>query len=282
MAQTARQSGLSVLAGQMPVRNQELADQQRAARTLQLQQAVAKLTPQQAPTTAQAAGLGATMAQQAGAEQASRAEQMVQATGQVAKLGQQEEALAGQQKIGALQEGARKEELNQLDRLSKLDASAKTELFDKELSFRKDAANQTFFSERQLADYKRQAATSDEQFKNWANQAQNYHKRNVATLEAMYNKLAEVERNNFAVGEQKLDQAAKKELLELKRDTERRLNRAKQRAANATAGWTAFGTIVGTGVGTLILPGAGTAVGASLGGSLGGLVGAQQAGQEEI
>lgn len=282
MAQTQRQSGLSVLAGQMPVRNQELADQQRAARTLQLQQAVAKLTPQQAPTTAQAAGLGATMAQQAGAEQASRAEQMVQATGQVAKLGQQEEALAGQQKIGALQEGARKEELNQLDRLSKLDASAKTELFDKELSFRKDAANQTFFSERQLADYKRQSATSDEQFKNWANQAQNYHKRNVATLEAMYNKLAEVERNNFAVGEQKLDQAAKKELLELKRDTERRLNRAKQRAANATAGWTAFGTIVGTGVGAVAGGPAGAAIGGSFGGALGGMVGAQQAGQEEI
>jgi len=285
MAQTAKQSGLATLAGQMPVRNQELADQQRAARALQLQQTVARMTPQQAPTAQQAAGMGAALAQQAGQEQVGRATQQLETAGQVAKLGQQETAIAGQQKLGALQEGARQQELSQVDRLAKLDAAAKTELFDKELQFRKDAANQTFFTERQLADYKRQSAASDEQLRNWSNQAQNYHKRNITTLETMYKKLSEIEENNYRIGKQQLDQAARKELAQLRADTEKRLRDAKNKAAKTAQMWQAGGTIVGAVVGSII-PGAGTvagaALGASIGGAVGGMAGAQQAGQEEI
>ena len=66
MAQTVTSSALGTLAGQMPVRNQTIADQQRAARMLQLQQAVSKMAPTAAPTAGQAAQLGATMAGQAG------------------------------------------------------------------------------------------------------------------------------------------------------------------------------------------------------------------------
>ena len=284
MAQTQRQSGLATLAGQMPVRNQELADQQRAARALQLQQTVARMTPQQAPTAQQAAGMGAALAQQAGQEQVGRAAQQLETAGQVAKLGQQETAIAGQQKLGALQEGARQQELSQVDRLAKLDAAAKTELFDKELQFRKDAANQTFFTERQLADYKRQSAASDEQLRNWSNQAQNYHKRNITTLETMYKRLSEIEENNYRIGKQQLDQAARKELAQLRADTERRLRDAKNKAAKTAQMWQAGGTLIGAGAG-FVLSGfnpAGAALGASVGGAVGGMVGAQQAGQEEI
>ena len=176
---------------------------------------------------------------------------------------------------------AQKEQLGQVERLAAIDANAKKELFDAELQFRKDANNQTFFSERQLADYKRQSAASDEQFKNWANTAQNYHKRNIASLEAVYNKLAEVEKNNFRVGEQKLDQAAKEELIRLKLDTERRIADAKRKAANTAAKWQAAGTIIGVGVGAFFGP-TGAAIGGQIGGGLGGMAGAQQAGQQEI
>jgi hypothetical protein len=282
MAQTQRQSGLATLAGQMPVRNQELADQQRAARALQLQQTVARMTPQQAPTAQQAAGMGAALAQQAGQEQVGRAAQQLETAGQVAKLGQQETAIAGQQKLGALQEGARQQELSQVDRLAKLDAAAKTELFDKELQFRKDAANQTFFSERQLADYKRQSAASDEQLRNWSNQAQNYHKRNITTLETMYKRLSEIEENNYRIGKQQLDQAARKELAQLRADTEKRLRDAKNKAAKTAQMWQAGGMVVGAVVGGVLGGPAGASLGATAGGSIGGMVGAQQAGQEEI
>jgi hypothetical protein len=280
MALTGRQSGLTTLAGQMPIRNQELADQQRAARTLQLQQAVAKLTPQQAPTAGQASQMAATAAQQAGQEQVSRAGQMLETAAQVGKLGQQETAIAGAEKIGALQEGARKEELSQLDRLAKLDAKAKTELFDRELTFKKDAANQTFFSERQLADYKRSAAASDEQLKNWANTAQNYHKRNLASLETIYKNLSQIEENNYRVGKQQLDQAARKEIEQLKIDTARRIQSAKNKAANSVTRWQAIGTIGGAAIGSII-PGAGTVAGATLGASVGGALGGMTAAQLE-
>lgn len=276
MAQTTTQGGLAAMAGQMPVRNQELADQQRAARTLQLQQAISKLTPQQAPTAQQAAGMGAALSAQTGQEQVGRAQQMVETTGQMAKLGQQETALAGQQKLGAMQEAARQEQLSQIDRLAKLDANAKRELFDKELQFRKDAANQTFFTERQLADYKKQSAVSDEQYRNWANQAQNYHKRNIASLEAVYNKLAEIEKNNFQIGEQKLDQAAKKEIQTLLADAKRRVADAQRRAANNTQMWSTVFGVAGGVAGAFTGTPQGAMIGYQAGSALGGTIGSQQ------
>lgn len=287
MAQTLTQGGLSALAGQMPQRNQEIAEQQRAARTLQLQQAISKLRPGQAPTTAQAAGMGASLAAQAGQEEVSRAGQAIETAGQMAKLGQQETALAGAQRLGAMQEAARQEQLSQVDRLAKLDANAKRELFDKELSFRKDAANQTFFTERQLADYQKQAAASDEAFKNWANTSQNMHKRNIAALEAVYNKLAEVVENDYRIGKQQLDQASRKELLQMKIDAERRLNKARNDAANTTAMWQSGGAILGGVAGAVIgAPAgpmgiaAGASLGAQAGGSIGGTIGSQQTSSE--
>ena len=276
MAQTVTQSGLAAMAGQMPVRNQELADQQRAARTLQLQQAISKMSPQQAPTAQQAAGMGAALSAQAGQEQVGRAQQLVETTGQVARLGQQETALAGQQKLGAMQEAARQEQLSQVDRLAKLDANAKRELFDKELTFRKDAANQTFFTERQLADYKKQSAASDEQYRNYANQAQNYHRRNIASLEAVYNKLAEIEKNNFQIGEQKLDQAARKEIQGLLADAKRRVADAQRRAANNTQMWSAGLGIAGGIAGAFTGTPQGVMIGYQAGSALGGTIGSQQ------
>lgn len=264
MAQTVTQSALANMAGQMPVRNKLIADQQRAARAMQLQQAVAGMSPQAAPTTQQVSQVGATVAGQAGEQVVNRAAQQVEQTGQLAKLGQQETALAAAGKLAGQESAAREERLGQVERLAALDARAKTELFDRELSFKKDAANQTFFTERQLADYKRATAEKDERFRNWANTAQNMHKRNVETLQAMYDKMAEVERNNFMVGEQKLDQQAQKELVQLRIDTQRRLEDAKRRAANAAATWGGIGGVmsaVGTG---LVLSGVGAPVGAGL------------------
>ena len=276
MAQTTTQSGLAAIAGQMPTRNQELADQQRAARTLQLQQAISKLSPQQAPTAQQAAGMGAALSAQAGQEQVGRAQQMLETAGQLAKLGQQETALAGAAKTGAMQEAARQEQLSQVDRLAKFDANAKRELFDKELQFRKDASNQTFFSERQLADYKKQSAVSDEQYRNYANQAQNYHKRNIASLEAVYNKLAEIEKNNFQIGEQRLDQAAKKEIQGLLADAKRRVAEAQRKAANNTQMWSVGLGIAGGVAGAFTGTPQGVMIGYQAGSAVGGTIGSQQ------
>jgi predicted nucleic acid-binding protein len=264
MAETQTQRGLAGLAANMPVRNKLIADQQKAARALQLQQAVAGMTPQQTATPAQAAQMGAAIAGEAGKQQVSQAGQMVESAGQMAKLGQQETALAGGEKLGGMQLAAQKESLGQAERLAALDDRAKREVFDAELQFKKDAADQTQFTQRQLLDYARVNAKSDDEFKTWSQRAQQASRRNIQVLETINNRLEETLRSGYAKGKQKLDQDTKLELTRLKRANDEAIARARANGANTAMAGQAIGgvmTAVGTG---LILSGVGTPVGVGL------------------
>lgn len=242
MAETLTQKGLAGLAAQMPVRNQAIADQQRAARLLQLQQAVSQLPTGAAPTAQQAAGMGTALAQQSGAEQVSRTQQMVQQSAQLGQLGQQEQQLVGQQQLAAAQQAGQKESLDQASRLAALDANAKKELFDNQLQFKKDEANRTLFNERQLADYKAMTASRAEDFKNWSQRSQQMHDRNVQVLQTVSAKLSEAIQQQYALGKQKQDQALTQELVQLKRDNDIRLAKAQANAANTASMWGALGS----------------------------------------
>ena len=264
MAETATQAGLAGLASQMPVRNKAIADQQRAARMLQLQQAVSQLAPQQAPTAAQAAGMGATIAMQSGAEQVQRAQQTTQQAAQLGKLGQQETALTNLQTTGALQQQAQQESLDQATRLASLDDAAKREMFDSQLQFKKDQADNTLFSERQLADYKRLSAQGDEDLKNWAQRSNQLHARNVQVLQAISDRLNEALTSDYLKGRQKLDQQTKLELAQMKRDNDIRLAKARADAANTGAMWGALGGAATMAGGALIATGVGAPVGIGL------------------
>lgn len=247
MALTSTQSGLQALAGAMPVRNRLISDQQKAARALQIQQTIAGLSPQQAPTATQAAQMGATAAQAAGQQKVSQAEQMIQQAGQIGQLGMTEQRLAGAQRMGELQQGARQEQLDQTARLASLDDRAKKELFDAELQIKKDAANNVFFSERQLADYLRNNAVKEEQFKSWAQKAQQVSQRNIQALEMVYAKLDQAEKMNYARGKQKADQALAKELADMKAAAAEKIQKAKNKAANTAATWGAVGDMLQAG-----------------------------------
>lgn len=264
MAETMTQRGLAGLAGQMPVRNKTIADQQRAARMLQLQQAVAQLPPEAAPTAQQAAGMGASIAQQAGAEQVSRAQQMVQQAGQLGQLGQQEQQLAGQQQLAAAQQAGQRESLDQASRLAALDASAKKELFDNQLQFKRDQNDRTLFNERQLADYKALTASRSEDFKNWSQRSQQLHDRNVQVLQTMSAKLDEALQQQYKLGKQQQDQALTKELAQLKRDNDMRLAKAQANAANTATMWGAVGGAATMAGGALIATGIAAPVGVGL------------------
>lgn len=279
MAETLTQAGLAGLASQMPVRNKTIADQQRAARLLQLQQAVSQMTPQQAPTSAQASQMGATMAAQAGQQQVQRAQQQVQEAGQLAKLGQQETELEAAKRVSALQVGAQKEQLDQTARLAALDDRTKREIFDAELQFKRDQNDAALFSERQLADYKRLNAERDQDYSNWAQQAKQMHDRNITMLETLGNKLAEIEKNNYYVGKQQLDQAQKQELMQLRRDNAMRLAKARAKAANSSNMWSSAGGILST-IGTgLVMSGVAAPVGAGM--IAGGTLASAQASREK-
>lgn len=265
MALTPTQSGLQALAGAMPVRNRLISDQQKAARALQIQQAIAGASPQQAPTPTQVAQMGAASAQAAGQQQVAQAEQSIQQAGQIGQLGLTEQRLAGAQRMGELQQGARQEQLDQTARLASLDDRAKRELFDAELQIKKDAANNAFFSERQLADYLRSNAVKDEQFKGWAQKAQQISQRNIQTLEAVYAKLEQAEKMNYAKGKQKADQALAKELTDMKAAAAEKIRKAKAKAANTAATWGAVGSVLqAAGTAAMFVPGVGTVVGAGL------------------
>lgn len=265
MAETATQRGLAGLAANMPVRNKVIADQQKAARALQLQQAVAGMTPQQTATPAQAAQMGAAIAGEAGKQQVAAAGQMVESAGQMAKLGQQETALAGGEKLGGMQLAAQKESLGQTERLAALDDRAKREIFDAELQFKKDSADQTQFTQRQLIDYARANAKSDEEFKTWSQRAQQASRRNIQVLETINNRLEEALRSDYAKGRQKLDQETRLEIARLKRENDAAIARARANGANTAMMWGAAGSLLTiAGGAALTATGVGAAVGVPL------------------
>ena len=281
--QTNKLTALQNLQGQLPVASQRVAQGIQAARDIQLQQAVAK-APTGAAIAPAAQQTAAAAVQQTGQQQAQAAQQMVQQAGQVGQLQLGEQKMSGQQVVFGAQQAAEKQELDNVQRLSQLDMNAKKELYDNEISFKRDEAGRTLFNQRQLADYVKQNAVSDEQFKNYAQQAEQISKRNLQAMESAYNIIAENLKQQWAVAEQNKDQAAQKQIQEIKIELEKRMAKARARAANNMGAWTAGGTVVGAvagGVaGSIIAPGAGTAAGAAAGASIGGALGSYAGSQQ--
>lgn len=281
--QTNKLTALQNLQGQLPVASQRVAQGIQAARDIQLQQAVAK-APTGAAIAPAAQQTAAAAVQQTGQQQAQAAQQMVQQTGQVGQLQLGEQKMSGQQAVFGAQQAAEKQGLDNVQRLSQLDMNAKKELYDNEISFKRDEAGRTLFNQRQLADYVKQNAVSDEQFKSYAQQAEQISKRNLQAMESAYNIIAENLKQQSAIAEQNKDQAAKKQIQEIQIELQKRMAKARARAANNMGAWTAGGTVVGAvagGVaGSFLAPGAGTAAGAaagaSTGGALGSYIGSQQ------
>jgi succinate dehydrogenase flavin-adding protein (antitoxin of CptAB toxin-antitoxin module) len=209
--------------------------------------------------------MGATIATQSGAEQVNRAKDLVQQSAQLGKLGQQETALTNLQTTGALQQQAQQESLDQATRLASLDDAAKREMFDSQLQFKKDQADNTLFSERQLADYKRLSAQGDEDLKNWAQRSNQLHARNVQVLQAISDRLNEALTSDYLKGRQKLDQQSKLEIAQMKRDNDIRLAKARADAANTGAMWGATGgALTALGGAALTATGFGAPVGVPL------------------
>lgn len=279
--QTPRMTALQNLQNQLPVASQRVASGIQAARDIQLQQAVAK-APTGAATAPVAQQTGAAAAAQTGAAQVDAAKQMVQQAGQVGQLQLGEQQMAAQQQAAQAQQAARQQEITNADRLGKLDLQAKKEIYDAETQFRKDEAGRTLFNERQLADYAIQNARAEEQFKNYAQQAEILNKRKLQAMETAYKIVEEDLRQRWAVAEQTKDQAARKQILEIRAELERQKAKARAKAANSAAMWSSGGMIVGAvaggilGMGTPMGVAAGATVGAQIGSGLGSIAGSQQ------
>lgn len=270
MAETSRTAQLKKLASGLPGANQQVAQGLQEARKTQLQEQIRQA---KGPgTTQQAQQMGAQQQQVAGQIQQRAAEQTQAQAAQVGQLGLQEQA-AQQRAAGFEQQIALgQREQNIANKLAQLDTRLKNDLLDKQLQFQKDQAGNALFTERQLMDYAAQKAESQEEFQNYAQQAEQMYERKARILDKAHKELLQALERGYIVKNKPLDQEHKKQLLEAAKVAQEKRDRAVADYQNTKARNSAIGTLVGSGAGALIGGPAGAAVGGALGGALGGAV----------
>jgi hypothetical protein len=294
MAQATRTSALSGLA--MPVANQRVIAGQKAARDLQLQQAIQQAKPAQA-TPQLAQQLGTAQAQMAGQQAVKTAQQGAQQLAQASQLGQQAQAQAAQASLGEQRLGLGAQQLASEKQLADQEEQLKNQMLAERQQFEEGELGRKFANQRQLADFAVLQAKSAEELANYKQTATQAAERNNQINETLYNKLVQQMQADNQVIAQLQDQLATKQMSQRERETSQKilqdkLNKQYQmqiaegllankiqaqqaRAAADAAMWNGVGTVVGAGVGAVFGGPAGAAAGASLGGGVGTLAGSQ-------
>lgn len=273
---TPRGMALQNLSKQLPVANQRIAQGQQAARDMQLQQAVAAAPAPSSNVQQTAAQTGASAAASKGAELVENAQKGIQQGAQIAQVGLQEQTRVGQEKLTGLEMGARDASMQNAQRLAALDNRAKQEIYDKQMQFQRDEMGRTLFNDRQLLDYARTKAGSDEEFANYAQQMKQATDRNLQAMRTAYANVNEDLDQKMQIAEQQKDQKAARQIAETKRAMEEEMQRQENETANKNSMFAAVGTIGGAVVGGFLGAGAGgigAAPGAAIGASVGGAVG---------
>lgn len=265
---------LEQLSAGMPIANQRLLQQQKATQAMQLQQA-AQARPATAAIAPAAQAVGAQVAQNVGQQMVEAAKQTTQQAGQLGAQAnqQQEQQVAGQ--VAALKQGVEKERLSNVQRLAALSEQAKQEVFDSRMRFDRDEMGRTHLNERQLADYLRLNAGSEEKLRDYQQKSELMHSRKMEMLAAVNRKLEQQMQFEAAKSEQARDQQLEKQLVEQKRAIERKMQREQAVAANNAAMWQTGGTVIGAVAGAPLGP-AGVVAGAAIGGAVGSIIGSQQ------
>lgn len=273
---TPRMKALQNLSNSLPVANSQVAAGQAAARDMQLQQAVKKA----APTTniPQAAQQTAESSAQAASQQMiQRAQDQVKQQGQVGQMGLAEQQQQSQSNVAGLQGGAKQQEMDNLQKFADVSAQAKKEMFDDQMKFQKDEQGRTLFNERQLADYAKLNAENDQEYRNYAQNAEQLNKRKLQTMEAAYKVAMQDLQHKQAIAEQKKDQQAQLEINYIRKSIEEQMAKEKAKAANRTAAFQTGGAIIGGVAGGVFGGPAGAMAGASAGSAVGGIAASQTA-----
>lgn len=278
VATTPKMKALQNLSNSLPVANSKVAAGQDAARQMQIQNAV-KAAPVTSNTATVAQSTGATAATQTGQQMVQGAQQQLQQQGQVAQLGQAEQARQGQGEVAGLQAGAKDEAMDNVSRLAALDSRAKDELYDKQMKFAQDENGRTLFNEHQLADYARMNATSDEELKNYSDKITQMSQRKMKMMEIAFNKIDQDLNFKYAQAKQAGDQAAAREIEQMRADMEEKKRAAKTELASSTMIGGALGTVIGAVIGGVATESpVGAVAGGAAGGALGSSAGAAAAG----
>lgn len=298
---TPKMSLLQQLSNQLPVANAKRAQQQQAARDMVVQSAVASAPPSPAPKQAQQ--LGTAVTQQAGTQAVQAAEQGAQMQTGLAQVGQQEAARQSQANVFSAAAGQKEDAATNAFRIGKLSQDAKREVFDARLQFTSDQQGRKLGNERQLADYAKLRAKSDQEWDRYKQDSEQTLLRKSVILEAAQRRIsAQMEFESNALNKlqsqsqnQSLtqrEQAQNRKILEEKlklrnqlqqkeNDLSSSLQNTANEQANKKAKNTAMGTVIGTGIGAYVggavsaaySAGTATPAGYAAGGALGGAVG---------
>jgi hypothetical protein len=253
-AETPRMSALKQLSQQMPVANRRLAGGLQAARDIQLQRAVAAAPA--APTAQAAQQIGTAQAATAGQQQLQLGEQALQQQAQLAQLGAQKAQRESRATLQRLEAGEREQRLRDTEKFSKLNEQAKNQMLDARLKFNRDEMGRAYFNERQLADFAKMSARSDEEFQNWSQKSRQAHEFKIKMLDAAHRKIMSVLQNEQQLKELGLDAKQQIELRQRAKQLEEQMRRDAAEAANKQAMWSAVGGIVLAGGVTAVTGGA--------------------------
>jgi len=237
---------LAKLQNAMPVQNQRIADQQKAARAIQLQQAVSAAptggVPQQ---QAQAQVLGAGVQQMAG-EQA-----VTQAVGQQKQLEQLGQAALGvektqqQQQIGQQQLAFGQQQIESQATVATTNRDVEDKILNDQLTFKQDDLGRIEYQENQLLDYAIVSTKNEQELKGKLQNIEFASKQENIILSSIYDAAKDSKLAGWKMGEQRLDQRASERLTEAMAILEKKLALRKKKGANRGAFGAAGGVIGG-------------------------------------
>lgn len=274
---------LNKLAANLPVVNQEIANNMQAARTTQLQQAIASMAPEQEGTTALAQQVGGQQAQQAGAIQVQAAQRTAQQAQQVGQMALQEDRMQKQQELFTRQQSLAQRNRGLTNQLARLDSNLKDQLLDQQLSFKRDEFGRTIWNERQLADFAVVQAKTQIDLENFEQTMHQQSQRRLQIMQAVQAKLKQVLDQNFMREGQALDQKTRLYIAEKMREAKEK--EARERARRASRGALLQGafTVAGAAAGGILgaaAGGIGAAPGAAIGAQVGSGLGQMYSGSE--
>lgn len=258
----------------MPVANQQIANQRKAASTIAMQQLGNQAIKQPMPAAQAATAIAAPVAQQAGQQQIQQAANTAQTVNQIAQVNQQEVATANAANTTTQQRSIQDTQFRGEQALARLSESAKRELFDERMKLITEQNTNKFLNEKHLLDLALLKGVNDEKFRDYQQTLEQATQRKLQIMEMAYKRIEMEMEQAHNRGEQELEQELKQKLTELKAasDLESR------KRANRGAAWGAVIqgvlTIGGALAGSVLGP-AGAAAGGQAGSAVGGVAASQ-------
>lgn len=220
------------LQDQMPVANQQAAQQAEAARQIQQQRQIQQLSAGQIMMGGGSAAqqMGAQAAQQAGAVQSQLAQQAAQQSLVDADRARQQNELMEKQNEAIKRNMLERKRMDQEASLNRLGRDIKRKLSDDRRSFEQTARGEKFTNIRQLADYMIQYTQNEETWKSQAQAIQQASQQKIALMEQAYNVFAREESQLVQSGEAELNRESVARVRAKKEEMARRLQEAKKKA----------------------------------------------------